>query len=425
MEKPIYSWDIRKEEKRVVYSRMRLLNKIAGGMDEQLMYSELKDLEIDLHFDFFNCHILLTGLRRRVLNQIPEGKYRYYAIAPMLNRRIKRELQALGFNGDSFYHDMTDDLCFLLTSETRGRIDEAAEIVQRITSEMLEEHVLRGDGRFCTVTAKSERIQGYSQVEKWFERLLYIKGLDFFVMKPAVIDWNWYESRRCMVSRMVITEKIKRLEKEIVWNRGADVKKAVADVFSSLQAGMDMTTCREANIQLENMFFQIEDAYQIQSCQEQSDEEVVRPLEDFADIDAWEEAAAERASRLAKEIDEKAGGYHDVTREALQFIHRHYREGITQKEIAEAVGVVPQYLSSRFNEEVGASVPEYLNHRRIDKAKELLAKTDYKAEKIAQMVGLTGASQLYRLFRKYEGCTAGEYRKNMRKQNMQRQNIQR
>ena len=55
MEKPVYSWDIQKEQKRIVYSRMRLLNKIACGMDERLMYSELKDLEIDLHFDFSDC----------------------------------------------------------------------------------------------------------------------------------------------------------------------------------------------------------------------------------------------------------------------------------------------------------------------------------------------------------------------------------
>ena len=410
MEKPVYSWDIQKEQKRIVYSRMRLLNKIACGMDERLMYSELKDLEIDLHFDFSDCYILLTGLRSRVLKQLPEGKYRYYGIAPMLNQRTRGKLQALGFDGDSFYHDMTDDLCFLVTSKEGKGIEEAAGIVQETVEEILKEHVLQGDGRFFAITAKSERISGYSQVETWFERLLYIKGLDFFEMKPGVIDWQWYESRRHEVNRPVIGEKIKRLEKEIVWTGQDAAERAVQDIFGDIRRGMDMGICREVTAQIENMFLQIEDAYRIESKAE-----YFQDIECLPDINALERQMSERALTLAQEVKMRAGGYHDVTREALQFIHRHYHEGITQKEIAEALGVVPQYLSSRFNEEVGVSVPEYLNRRRIDKAKELLAETDYKMEKIAQMVGLAGASQFYRLFRRFEGCTAGEFRERIRK----------
>ena len=93
-------------------------------------------------------------------------------------------------------------------------------------------------------------------------------------------------------------------------------------------------------------------------------------------------------------------------------INRHYHEGITQKEIAEIIGVTPQYLSHLFNQEMKVGIPTYLNQIRIDQSKYLLLHTNLKAEQIMEMIGVSSLNQFYRLFKKYENCTVMEYRKN-------------
>jgi two-component system response regulator YesN len=66
-----------------------------------------------------------------------------------------------------------------------------------------------------------------------------------------------------------------------------------------------------------------------------------------------------------------------------------------------------------FKKEQGINFVDYLNELRINKAKELLADARYKTYEVAQAVGVPDSHYFSKLFRKYAGMTASEYRESV------------
>jgi AraC-like DNA-binding protein len=98
-------------------------------------------------------------------------------------------------------------------------------------------------------------------------------------------------------------------------------------------------------------------------------------------------------------------------RAALGVIIHHYSMPIQVKGLAGNVGVTPNYLSARFRREVGMPLREWLNRYRIEQAKQLLTETRQPLQLIGAQVGLPVPAHFARLFRKYVGLPARQYRR--------------
>jgi two-component system response regulator YesN len=57
---------------------------------------------------------------------------------------------------------------------------------------------------------------------------------------------------------------------------------------------------------------------------------------------------------------------------------------------------------------------DYLNELRINKAKELLMDARFKTYEVAEAVGIPNAHYFSKLFRKYAGMTASEYKQTVK-----------
>lgn len=68
------------------------------------------------------------------------------------------------------------------------------------------------------------------------------------------------------------------------------------------------------------------------------------------------------------------------------------------------------YLSRLFKAEYGTSVVDYIHSIRVEKAKELLSKTDDTIDNVATQVGFTNRWTFIRVFKEREGITPGVYR---------------
>ena len=69
-------------------------------------------------------------------------------------------------------------------------------------------------------------------------------------------------------------------------------------------------------------------------------------------------------------------------------------------------------FSALFKVSTGTTFVEYLNHIRIEKAKELLRTTDLRTYEIADRVGYTDPRYFTYVFKKLTGMTSSEYRKD-------------
>ena len=106
--------------------------------------------------------------------------------------------------------------------------------------------------------------------------------------------------------------------------------------------------------------------------------------------------------------------YSRVVRDALNYIDSHLRDPISLKGLAEVCNVSSSHLSACFKKEVGQSVVDYVNEKRVFASLRYLATTDLPVAQIAERVGIEDENYFSRLFKKYQKRTPKQYRNLMR-----------
>lgn len=96
---------------------------------------------------------------------------------------------------------------------------------------------------------------------------------------------------------------------------------------------------------------------------------------------------------------------------ALELIESHIHTQLTLRDLAESVNVTPQYFCELFKSVTRYRPIEYLNQRRVERAKELLIRQpDTRIQQIARNVGFESDSYFASVFKKYEGVSPRVYR---------------
>ena len=75
--------------------------------------------------------------------------------------------------------------------------------------------------------------------------------------------------------------------------------------------------------------------------------------------------------------------------------------------------VNPSYLSGLFKKETGVTLTDYVNQKRIEKAKQLLTSTNMQIQTIALNCGILDVNYFTKIFKKYTKKTPNEYRKGL------------
>ncbi len=95
-----------------------------------------------------------------------------------------------------------------------------------------------------------------------------------------------------------------------------------------------------------------------------------------------------------------------------EYIREHYMEELSLDKLAGVVFLSPKYLSSIFIQVTGTSLNKYIKNVRMEKAKELLIKTNMKISDICQKVGYSYVSYFCRSFQEHFGATPEKYRQD-------------
>lgn len=147
---------------------------------------------------------------------------------------------------------------------------------------------------------------------------------------------------------------------------------------------------------------------------------VSRDVLDTMELDTTVTSNEERAVAFMKDIisnalalreDMSKNRYHDVVRDAISYIEKHYsEEEFSLNELASYVNFSPNHLSAVFRQQTGQPFIKYLTDYRITKAKELLRCTGKKSSEIAISVGYKDAHYFSYAFKKAQGMTPTQYR---------------
>ena len=96
---------------------------------------------------------------------------------------------------------------------------------------------------------------------------------------------------------------------------------------------------------------------------------------------------------------------------AKSYIEKHYAENISLDQIAGMVGFNSSYFSALFKKECGIGLQDYVTATRMDKAKELIQKSDLPLAEICYRIGYKDIKHFTKTFKKNTGLTPGEYRR--------------
>lgn len=113
----------------------------------------------------------------------------------------------------------------------------------------------------------------------------------------------------------------------------------------------------------------------------------------------------ERSTRAAPDTDLRTG---------IEFIHLHYADPIGRDDAARAARMSPSHFSRMLKEKTGRSFTDLLNQIRIDRASEMLRKTDLSLSRIALETGFNDQSYFTKVFRRHTRRTPKEYRDDAR-----------
>ena len=100
--------------------------------------------------------------------------------------------------------------------------------------------------------------------------------------------------------------------------------------------------------------------------------------------------------------------------EIKRYLDTNYREDISLDLLAELAHLNKYYLAHTFQREYGISPITYLNRRRIEESKHMLGNTGYSLAQISELMGFSSPSYFSQCFRKAEGLTPNEYRRQVR-----------
>lgn len=102
--------------------------------------------------------------------------------------------------------------------------------------------------------------------------------------------------------------------------------------------------------------------------------------------------------------------YSDLTKQTIEIVQKEYMEDLNLKSIAKVLHVNVMYLGQVFKKETGKSFSKYLNHYRINLAKELLLRSKEPVNDIASRIGYQNQGYFYKNFKNLVGQSPREFR---------------
>ena len=103
----------------------------------------------------------------------------------------------------------------------------------------------------------------------------------------------------------------------------------------------------------------------------------------------------------------------DLVKSVSSYIRHHLSDAIKTNDIAASLFMSRSHLSTRFKQETGINLNDYIHFIKISEAKHLLAHTDKSLSLISNFLGYSSQAHFTRIFKKTTGITPAEYRNKL------------
>jgi LacI family transcriptional regulator len=96
---------------------------------------------------------------------------------------------------------------------------------------------------------------------------------------------------------------------------------------------------------------------------------------------------------------------------ALRYVIANFKSRVGLRDVARATSISLRRLQTRFKEQVGRTILQEINGRRVQLAQDLLAQSGKKIRSVAQECGFGSSVKLIRVFKQYVGTSPKRFRR--------------
>lgn len=104
-------------------------------------------------------------------------------------------------------------------------------------------------------------------------------------------------------------------------------------------------------------------------------------------------------------------------REVMHFVKNHLTEDIAVTDVAQALHLSPKQINRLLQKEFMLNCSEYIEKKKAERAKDLLAFADMRLDEIATAIGYANSFSFSKFFKRVEGMPPGLFRSSRYKQN--------
>lgn len=105
----------------------------------------------------------------------------------------------------------------------------------------------------------------------------------------------------------------------------------------------------------------------------------------------------------------RENNYSRYTKQAIEYIQKHYAEDIAVPDIAEDIGISEGHLRKVFKQETDIKIIDFLTDYRLEKAKRYMQKGEHILDTIWKKTGFASAQYFSYVFKKKEGMAPRDY----------------
>ena len=381
-----------------------VMNALLANHPPRNKMSLLKHYAVPLDFDLSDFSLCLTGLKKSVYHDVYGVNAEDY-ITFCRGLLIESLLFRFGFSGNAFMvlQDNSKQIIILYCRMpgTAMSCQDMAQIITQHIQQAYEQAFFKGDTRYANVSSLVQDLTGLEAIPEAFSLARQLNDMSFFSMKSVVITEAMAKSLQRDESYLVIFDQFYALKNAMESGDCKATLDIADDLFlNKLKNSYSLSLCRDTLSYLKHLFILYEGVYHL-------------PMPDNWDslCDAAGHITIEACYAAIRGIIQsicsyigKHGVFSGSVLLSLYYINVHFNDpGLTRFDVAHFARSNANYLSSTFRREVGVGIRQYITKKRMECAKQLLDKGNWKISDVALQVGIENPKYFTHLFKEYFG----------------------
>ena len=381
-------------------------------LDEPAYFSSIADtlnVEFGLSADILHCRIAI--LATDTINPIIRSKFAgsedllYFSLLNICNEFVRKHKEGVAFRHDH------GDIVVILWKQTKNAV-AYLETINNGIQQALGSRLEFGVG--------SERLLPAGLKQSYNEALLVLRQRNMRVVRPRIRCFDPNESPR--QSTVHLSEYEDRLRFAIRSGQEKPIKEAVKLWIEQVEAMKYINVEQlelwrhEYNVIKARWFKELFGDLPIMLSMSSESAFFIVPLDQEGCLipQQWGAELEEGLLRLSQLWVEHKRQDEHIIFEIVKYLDSHYADDLTLQNIAERFFLSREYISRKFKQQFQENLSDYIERIRMAKAKLLLLNPQYRIAQIAELVGYKDEKYFSKVFKKLDGISPNEYRKQLK-----------